>query len=219
MKGRLFRARPPGHLRHDIRRIDGHFFVVDAPLVGRQRLPVRKRLLPLPAFRRHGDGPSHTRRSSRPGAISPARAPALDLMLHTVIRDSIDRSRTACAGILDHMARPARGPDLADDGQGPSPWPSRQFFRRPRTVTRMLAGRFIGSVCVASTCSTSEVPMPRPSAPNAPCVAVWRIAAHHRHAGLRQALLGADDMDDPWRYPHRDIGHAKVGTFFFNVSS
>jgi hypothetical protein len=27
--------------------------------------------------------------------------------------------------------------------------------------------------CVASTCSTSLVPMPKASAPNAPCVAVW----------------------------------------------
>ncbi len=29
------------------------------------------------------------------------------------------------------------------------------------------------SVCVASTCSTSEVPMPCASAPKAPCVEVW----------------------------------------------
>ena len=28
-------------------------------------------------------------------------------------------------------------------------------------------------VCVARTCSTSEVPMPNASAPKAPCVAVW----------------------------------------------
>ena len=30
-----------------------------------------------------------------------------------------------------------------------------------------------GRVCVASTCSTSEVPMPKASAPTAPCVDVW----------------------------------------------
>ena len=32
---------------------------------------------------------------------------------------------------------------------------------------------FSGSVCVASTCSTSLVPMPNAIAPNAPCVEVW----------------------------------------------
>ena len=44
--------------------------------------------------------------------------------------------------------------------------------RSPSTVTRMaLAGAWI-SVWVASTCSTSDVPMPKAKAPNAPCVAV-----------------------------------------------
>ena len=42
-------------------------------------------------------------------------------------------------------------------------------------------------VCVASTCSTSEAPMPKARAPNAPCVAVWRVAAHQRDARQRRA--------------------------------
>ena len=37
----------------------------------------------------------------------------------------------------------------------------------------MLFGLGWESVCVASTCSTSLVPIPKASAPNAPCVAVW----------------------------------------------
>ena len=37
----------------------------------------------------------------------------------------------------------------------------------------MVRGRRCGSVCVASTCSTSLVPIPNASAPNAPCVEVW----------------------------------------------
>ena len=45
--------------------------------------------------------------------------------------------------------------------------------RLPCTSTFMFfALRWI-SVCVASTCSTSDVPMPCASAPKAPCVAVW----------------------------------------------
>ena len=42
----------------------------------------------------------------------------------------------------------------------------------PVTVTAMSAGRACGSVWVASTCSTSLVPMPNASAPKAPCVLV-----------------------------------------------
>ena len=45
--------------------------------------------------------------------------------------------------------------------------------RSPSTVTAIVPGRCWGSVWVASTCSTSLVPMPNASAPNAPCVEVW----------------------------------------------
>ena len=38
---------------------------------------------------------------------------------------------------------------------------------------RMFFAGFWSSVWVASTCSTSDVPMPKASAPNAPCVEVW----------------------------------------------
>src|ERR1700727_587437 len=40
----------------------------------------------------------------------------------------------------------------------------------PSTVTAMVCGRSWGSVCVASTCATSLVPMPKASAPIAPGV-------------------------------------------------
>jgi len=43
----------------------------------------------------------------------------------------------------------------------------------PSTVTRMFLAFFCSSVCVARTCSTSDVPMPCASAPKAPCVEVW----------------------------------------------
>ena len=43
----------------------------------------------------------------------------------------------------------------------------------PSTTARMFFAFFWISVCVASTCSTSEVPMPCASAPNAPWVEVW----------------------------------------------
>ena len=43
----------------------------------------------------------------------------------------------------------------------------------PSTRTSMFFAFFWIRVCVASTCSTSEVPMPWASAPKAPCVEVW----------------------------------------------
>ena len=43
----------------------------------------------------------------------------------------------------------------------------------PSTLTLIHFGRAWGSVWVASTCSTSLVPMPKARAPNAPWVAVW----------------------------------------------
>ena len=43
----------------------------------------------------------------------------------------------------------------------------------PSTVTAIAAGLTWRSVCVASTCSTSLVPMPKASVPNAPWVEVW----------------------------------------------
>ena len=45
--------------------------------------------------------------------------------------------------------------------------------RLPLTVTAIVFGLACGSVWVASTCSTSEVPMPKAIAPKAPCVEVW----------------------------------------------
>ena len=63
-------------------------------------------------------------------------------------------------------------------------------------------------VCVANTCSTSVVPIPKASAPNAPWVEVWLSPQTTSSPGwvspcsgptqqprLGQPLLGADDVD------------------------
>ena len=49
---------------------------------------------------------------------------------------------------------------------------------------------------MASTCSTSLVPMPKASAPNAPWVAVWLSPQTIVMPGWRDAELGPDDVDD-----------------------
>ena len=46
-------------------------------------------------------------------------------------------------------------------------------WSEPSTRTSMVLGLNCRSVCVASTCSTSLVPMPMANAPNAPWVEVW----------------------------------------------
>ena len=84
--------------------------------------------------------------------------------------------------------------------------------RSPSTVTDIHFGRCWGSVWVASTCSTSLVPMPKASAPNAPWVAVWRVAAHDGHARQGAALLRADDVHDALvGIAHREVGDAELG--------
>jgi hypothetical protein len=101
----------------------------------------------------------------------PAREPASTVMLHTVIRASIDSASIAgpwysttcpCAPRVPICAMSARIRSLPV-----TPLPS-----VPVTVTRIVFGLVSGRVWVASTCSTCEVPMPIASAPNAPIVVV-----------------------------------------------
>ena len=106
------------------------------------------------------------------GATMPARAPASMLMLQIVIRPSIDSDSMAeprysitwpCPPPVPILAMTARMMSLALTLGGS--WPS--------TLTAMVLNGRSGSVWVASTCSTSDVPMPMASAPKAPWVEVW----------------------------------------------
>ncbi len=55
------------------------------------------------------------------------------------------------------------------------------------------------SVCVASTCSTSDVPMPCASAPNAPCVEVWLSPQTMVVPGSVKPCSGPITWTMPWR--------------------
>ena len=92
-------------------------------------------------------------------------------MLHIVIRASIDIASTAsprystrwpCPPPVPIRAMRVRITSLAVTPSG----------SRPGTVTAIVRCGLNGSVWVARTCSTSLVPMPKASAPNAPCVLV-----------------------------------------------
>ena len=125
------------------------------------------------------------------------------LMLHSVIRPSMDSERMA-------------EPRYSMTWPMPPPVPMAPMMVRatslaltpgansPSTVTAMVAGRFWGSDWVASTCSTSLVPMPKARAPNAPWVEVWLSPQTMVMPGLGPPLLGPDHVDDaligarPW---------------------
>ena len=66
----------------------------------------------------------------------------------------------------------------------------------PSTVMRSVRGRLCQSVCVASTCDTSVAPMPKASAPKAPCVEVWLSPHTISMPGCVEALLRSDDVHD-----------------------
>ena len=55
---------------------------------------------------------------------------------------------------------------------------------------------FCNSVCVASTCSTSDVPMPCASAAEGAMGRGVAVAADDRRARQGEPLLGSDDMND-----------------------
>ncbi len=68
----------------------------------------------------------------------------------------------------------------------------------PRTLTASVRKGLSGNVCVASTCSTSEVPMPKASAPKAPCVEVWLSPQTTVMPGWVRPSCGPTTWTMPW---------------------
>ena len=145
------------------------------------------------------------------GAISPALAPASIDMLQIVIRASIDSASMALPRYsmtwpwpppVPIWAMTARMTSFAETPGGSS----------PSTVTAICLGRYCGSVWVASTCSTSLVPMPNASAPNAPCVEVWLSPQTIVMPGWVRPELRADDVHDALvAVAHRGQPDAELG--------
>ena len=69
----------------------------------------------------------------------------------------------------------------------------------PSTRTSMFFAFFWISVWVASTCSTSEVPMPCARAPKAPCVEVWLSPQTMVMPGSVKPCSGPMMWTMPWR--------------------
>mmetsp|Transcript_112255 Transcript_112255/g.267615 ORF Transcript_112255/g.267615 Transcript_112255/m.267615 type:complete len:206 (+) Transcript_112255:1845-2462(+) len=106
------------------------------------------------------------------GATIPARAPASMVILHTDILASMDMfSKTSPQNSMTLPVPPAVPiTPMMCKMTSLEVTPSANL---PETLTRMFFALFMSSVCVAKTCSTSDVPIPKARAPNAPCVEVW----------------------------------------------
>ena len=78
----------------------------------------------------------------------------------------------------------------------------------PSKRTRIERGGTCGRHCVASTCSTSDVPTPNASAPNAPCVDVWLSPQTIVIPGCVTPSSGPIT----WTIPSRPLPVAKSGT-------
>mmetsp|Transcript_2765 Transcript_2765/g.6716 ORF Transcript_2765/g.6716 Transcript_2765/m.6716 type:complete len:214 (+) Transcript_2765:1634-2275(+) len=130
--------------------------------------------------------------------MRPARAPASMAMLQMDMRASMEKFL---------MASPANSMTVPVPPAVPmTPMTCRMkslevtpSFKGPSTVMRMFLEGTCSSVWVASTCSTSEVPMPNASAPNAPCVAVCESPHTTVVPGRVKPCSGPMICTTPWR--------------------
>jgi hypothetical protein len=125
----------------------------------------------------------------------PARAPASIDMLHRVMRCFHVSARMALAAVFDDVAGAAVDADHADDVQD-QVLGADAGRSAPSTVIASVFGRRCSRHCVASTWPTSLVPMPKASAPNAPCVAVWLSPQTMVMPGWVRPSSGADHVHD-----------------------
>ena len=125
----------------------------------------------------------------------PARAPASIDMLQTVMRPSMESARMASPAYSMTWPVPPAVPisPMMERMMSLAVTPSGSV---PSTVTRMFLAFFCVSVCVASTCSTSLVPMPMRQRPEGAVGGGVAVAAHDGGAGQREALLRADHVHD-----------------------
>ena len=140
------------------------------------------------------------------GETMPARAPASIDMLQTVIRCSMENPRIASPVYSSTWPAPAATPScpivprIASFAVTPG-------GRAPSKCTRRVLGRGWTRHCVASTCSTSEVPTPSANAPKAPCVDVWLSP----HAMVIPGWVSPSSGPITCTMPSRPLPRAKSG--------
>ena len=143
-----------------------------APGSRRQGAPALRRRAPRRRRSARAAGRQVARRSSRPGAIMPARAPASIDMLHTVMRSSMSRARMPSPRYSSTCPVPPSTPiwPMIASTRSLALTPGRSFWF---TLMAKVFGLRCRMHCVANTWPTSVVPMPKARAPKAPWVLVW----------------------------------------------
>ena len=131
------------------------------------------------------------------GAIMPARAPASMDMLQMVMRASIDSFLMASPRYSMTWPWPPPVPIFAMMARIIS-LAVTPFGSSPSMFTAMVLNGFRLRVCVAMTCSTSEVPMPMAIAPNAPWVEVCESPHTMVMPGWVRPSTGANAWTTPW---------------------
>ena len=180
-------------------------------VVGAQRAPVGDGGVPLPRPSGACARPFRYSNVVSSGATRPALAPASMLMLHTVMRPSIESARMAEPRYSMTWPMPPPVPMRADDGEhdvlggdvgGSVALDGDGHPLRPRLRQR-LGGEHVLDLAGA------DAEGQRAERAVGGGVAV---AAHDGHAGQRAALLGGDDVDDALAgVAHREVGDAELG--------
>ena len=149
-------------------------------------------------------GPCNQANVVSSGATSPSRAPAFNREIAERHAPLHRQAAHGSAGVFDRVALRAVRAHAGDDRERDI---LRGHLRRPSapsTVIRMRFGFFCQSVCVISTCATSEAPMPKAYAPNAPWVEVWLSPQTTVSPGSVKTQLGRGDMHDAAGADRRD---------------
>ena len=131
-------------------------------------------------------------------------------MLHTVIRPSIDSDADGRAAVLDHVADPAAGADVADDREddvlGGDTVGDLAVDRHAHPLRSRLRQR-LGRQDVLDLAG-ADAERQRPERAVGRGVAV---AAHDGHARQRAPLLGSDDVHDALPgIAHREVDDAEL---------
>ena len=131
---------------------------------------------------------------------------------HVADREAaFDRERAdGAAGVLDDVADGAGRADLGDDGEDHVLAGDAEAELAVDSDAHASWACAATAICVASTCVTSEEPMPKASAPSAPCVEVWLSPQTMVRPGSVMPCSGPDHMDDALP-PVADVEHGDAG--------
>ena len=194
----VLRTRAPGHVRRDLRRVERDLAVERRVGVGQERPPVGERAVPRVAARR--ERPAREVREGRLVRRHHARAGA-----------GLDRHVAERSSALPSRARASRARRTRSRGRSPPPAPMLAMMARTRSLATT------PGPSRPSTDDAQHLRLPLPdglgrqhmldlgradaeaSAPRAPWVAVWRVAAHDREARQRQPCSGPTTWTMPWR--------------------